>query len=368
MRASIVPVGQARDRGRGEVGARSAGGRKDAHRRRRPGPVQAQSRRSSGSSPASCSRATTSPRRHARGPPMPFNVSLGKPLVVVSAGSLRLGPARARIPKRGIQPREPPHPLALPRPRRHRARAPRRARRAAAQGRGQRTITLAKAHRGSRTLRRSCARRSRRCSRSPAPGPSRPPNGRATSRRCSTPPASPASARSTPTSSRRAPSGTKRSASFLAWSESRAIFRSPRRCRFLKRHCADTLFQPESPDAPIQILGVLESAGLRFDCLWVSGLTDEAWPLDAQAQPLHPDRGAEEGRHPAGERGSLGGARPAHHGRMEALRRRSGVLLSAEGRGPRLRPFAPHRRHRRKARRDSRFPALPRSDFRISEN
>jgi probable DNA repair protein len=57
---------------------------------------------------------------------------------------------------------------------------------------------------------------------------------------------------------------------------------------FLKRHCADTLFQPESPDAPIQVLGVLESAGLRFDCLWVSGLTDEAWPLDARPNPFIP--------------------------------------------------------------------------------
>src|SRR5687767_4103408 len=57
---------------------------------------------------------------------------------------------------------------------------------------------------------------------------------------------------------------------------------------FLKRHCADALFQPESPDAPIQILGVLESAGLRFDCLWVSGLTDETWPLDARPNPFIP--------------------------------------------------------------------------------
>jgi probable DNA repair protein len=55
---------------------------------------------------------------------------------------------------------------------------------------------------------------------------------------------------------------------------------------FLQRHCAATLFQPESPDAPIQVLGVLESAGLRFDCLWVSGLTDEAWPLAARPNPF----------------------------------------------------------------------------------
>src|SRR5437879_5992750 len=56
----------------------------------------------------------------------------------------------------------------------------------------------------------------------------------------------------------------------------------------LKNLCADTLFQPESADAPIQVLGVLESAGLRFDCLWVSGLTDEAWPLAARPTPFIP--------------------------------------------------------------------------------
>src|SRR6266480_4170045 len=56
----------------------------------------------------------------------------------------------------------------------------------------------------------------------------------------------------------------------------------------LKQICFDTLFQPESADAPIQVLGVLESAGLRFDCLWVSGLTDEAWPLPARPNPFIP--------------------------------------------------------------------------------
>src|SRR5437870_2837046 len=56
----------------------------------------------------------------------------------------------------------------------------------------------------------------------------------------------------------------------------------------LKNLCADTLFQSESADAPMQVLGVLESAGLRFDCLWVSGLTDEAWPLAARPNPFIP--------------------------------------------------------------------------------
>lgn len=56
----------------------------------------------------------------------------------------------------------------------------------------------------------------------------------------------------------------------------------------LRRLCADTLFQPETPDAPVQVLGVLESAGLGFDALWVSGLTDETWPLHAKPNPFLP--------------------------------------------------------------------------------
>ena len=31
---------------------------------------------------------------------------------------------------------------------------------------------------------------------------------------------------------------------------------------------------------------MLESAGLEFDALWVSGLTDEAWPLAASPNPF----------------------------------------------------------------------------------
>jgi ATP-dependent helicase/nuclease subunit B len=56
----------------------------------------------------------------------------------------------------------------------------------------------------------------------------------------------------------------------------------------LRRLCSETLFQPETPDAPIQVLGVLESAGLEFDALWVSGLTDETWPLHARPNPFLP--------------------------------------------------------------------------------
>jgi ATP-dependent helicase/nuclease subunit B len=56
----------------------------------------------------------------------------------------------------------------------------------------------------------------------------------------------------------------------------------------LRKICADTLFQPETPDTPIQVLGLLESAGLEFDHLWVTGLTDEAWPLKSSPNPFLP--------------------------------------------------------------------------------
>ncbi len=56
----------------------------------------------------------------------------------------------------------------------------------------------------------------------------------------------------------------------------------------LRRLCAEILFQPETPDAPVQVLGVIESLGLAFDALWVSGLTDEAWPLHVKANPFVP--------------------------------------------------------------------------------
>jgi probable DNA repair protein len=54
----------------------------------------------------------------------------------------------------------------------------------------------------------------------------------------------------------------------------------------LERLCEEALFQPESADTPVQVLGILESAGLEFDCLWVSGLTGETWPLHARPDPF----------------------------------------------------------------------------------
>lgn len=56
----------------------------------------------------------------------------------------------------------------------------------------------------------------------------------------------------------------------------------------LKRLAADTLFEPESADVPIQVLGVLEANALEFDRLFVTGLTDETWPPPAHPNPFLP--------------------------------------------------------------------------------
>ncbi len=50
----------------------------------------------------------------------------------------------------------------------------------------------------------------------------------------------------------------------------------------------ETPFQEKGSDAQIQIVGVLEAVGLRFDNLWVLGLNDDIWPLPAAPNPLLP--------------------------------------------------------------------------------
>lgn len=56
----------------------------------------------------------------------------------------------------------------------------------------------------------------------------------------------------------------------------------------LRRMAADTLFQPESPELPIQVLGVLEASGQTFDAMWVMGLSDDQWPPPCRPNPFLP--------------------------------------------------------------------------------
>jgi probable DNA repair protein len=59
--------------------------------------------------------------------------------------------------------------------------------------------------------------------------------------------------------------------------------------RRLAQLCRQRIFQPETRGRPaIQVLGVLESAGLEFDALWVMGMNDDQWPPPQRPNPLLP--------------------------------------------------------------------------------
>ncbi len=52
--------------------------------------------------------------------------------------------------------------------------------------------------------------------------------------------------------------------------------------------CCERIFQPRTPPANIQVLGLYEISGLRFDHLWVLGLHNDNWPPAAQPNPFIP--------------------------------------------------------------------------------
>jgi probable DNA repair protein len=51
---------------------------------------------------------------------------------------------------------------------------------------------------------------------------------------------------------------------------------------------AETLFAPESKDAPILIAGPAESAGLTADAIWFLGAHEDAWPTRGDVHPFIP--------------------------------------------------------------------------------
>jgi ATP-dependent helicase/nuclease subunit B len=56
----------------------------------------------------------------------------------------------------------------------------------------------------------------------------------------------------------------------------------------LDHHAAETIFAPESRDAPMQIMGPFESSGQQFDALWFLGADDANWPRRGRFHPLLP--------------------------------------------------------------------------------
>lgn len=60
--------------------------------------------------------------------------------------------------------------------------------------------------------------------------------------------------------------------------------------RHLRTLLAQVSFQAQTKTSPIQILGILEAAGLPFDHVWILNLDDETWPPAPNPNPLLPIR------------------------------------------------------------------------------
>jgi probable DNA repair protein len=58
--------------------------------------------------------------------------------------------------------------------------------------------------------------------------------------------------------------------------------------RHLRRLAAERSFQPQTFEAPIQVLDLAGAADMGFDHLWVAGMHEEAWPPAAQPNPFIP--------------------------------------------------------------------------------
>jgi ATP-dependent helicase/nuclease subunit B len=56
----------------------------------------------------------------------------------------------------------------------------------------------------------------------------------------------------------------------------------------LRRMASQARFGPADEHAPVQILGMLEAAGVTFDHLWIAGLEDRAWPAPPRPNPFLP--------------------------------------------------------------------------------
>jgi ATP-dependent helicase/nuclease subunit B len=56
----------------------------------------------------------------------------------------------------------------------------------------------------------------------------------------------------------------------------------------LRQLATDTVFHPQTRNSRIQILGLLEAAGLEFDYLWLMDMDDRQWPQPTAPHPLIP--------------------------------------------------------------------------------
>jgi probable DNA repair protein len=59
-------------------------------------------------------------------------------------------------------------------------------------------------------------------------------------------------------------------------------------CADLRLALGQQLFQPQTADTPVQVLGVLEAAGLDFSHVWLCSAADQQWPPAPEPNPLLP--------------------------------------------------------------------------------
>lgn len=58
--------------------------------------------------------------------------------------------------------------------------------------------------------------------------------------------------------------------------------------QLISHYLATVTFAPERSPAPVQIMGYLETTGLRFSHLWILGLDDGSWPQPLRLNPFIP--------------------------------------------------------------------------------
>ncbi|MFK8048815.1 MAG: PD-(D/E)XK nuclease family protein [Halioglobus sp.] len=58
--------------------------------------------------------------------------------------------------------------------------------------------------------------------------------------------------------------------------------------QLLSRCLSRQIFQPQTPDSAIQVLGLLEGAGLNFDNVWLCTMQASSWPPAARPNPVIP--------------------------------------------------------------------------------
>jgi len=58
--------------------------------------------------------------------------------------------------------------------------------------------------------------------------------------------------------------------------------------KVLRHLAADCTFHPETQDSNLQVLGLLEAAGLEFDHLWLMNMDERQWPQATAPHPLIP--------------------------------------------------------------------------------